>query len=96
MLEIDWMPLISFVVTIVILLASFIGGYAVLRKKVQDLEKSNDEKLDENDHEKLCKIASLEMKGHVSDAMKETFDGFKREVFKPAMKELLKAINGGT
>ncbi len=94
--EIDWTPLISFVITIIILFASFIGGYAVLRKKVQDLEKSNDEKLDKDKHDDLCKITGLEMKKHVSDTMKDTLDNFETKVFKPAMKQLLDAINGGT
>lgn len=86
----------SVVLTLIILAIGFIGGYAVLRKKVQDLEKSNVKKLDKDKHDDLCKIAGLEMKKHVSDTMKDTIDGFKNEVFKPAMKELLKAINGGT
>ena len=89
-----WFPIISFILTVVVLLVSFIGGYAVLRKRVKDLEDDNDKKMDEDDHQKLCKISTLEMKQHVSDTMKNTLDEFKDEVFNPAMTQILKAING--
>lgn len=86
---------LSFILTIFILFASIVGGYAVLRKRVKDLENDTEEKLDEKDHEKLCKIATLEMKKHVSDSMKNTMDNFDTKTFQPAMTQLLKAINGG-
>ena len=89
----EWTP--SVLLTIFVLAASIIGGYAVLRKRVKDLEKDNEKKLDEEDHDKLCKIAGLEMKNHVSDVMKNTFDDFRKEVFLPEMDKLFKAINGG-
>ena len=90
----SWIHILSFMATIFILLISFIGGYAVLRKRVKDLEDDSSEKLSESDHGKLCKITTLEMKNHVSDTMKDTIDGFKTDVFQPAMQQLLKAING--
>lgn len=97
----NWLPIISFVFTVVILLVSFFGGYAVLRKRVKDLEDDNqdqnesiDKKMSESDHIKICKISTLEMKKHVSDELKNTFDDFKKETFRPAMTQLLKAING--
>ncbi len=84
----------SVVLTIIVLAIGFIGGYAVLRKKVQDLEINTKKKLDSEKHEDLCKIAGLEMKKHISDTMKDTLDDFKVNDFKPAMKQLLAAING--
>ena len=89
-----WLSIISFMLTTFVLFVTFIGGYAVLRKRVKDLEKDSDETLTKEKHDSLCKIATLEMKNHVSDAMKETMDGFNKETFNPAIKQLLKAING--
>ena len=85
----------SIVLTIIILAIGFIGGYAVLRKTVHDLKKSNEEKLDKDKHDDLCKIASFEMKDVMKNTMKDTLDEFKEDVFQPAMKQLLNAINGG-
>lgn len=86
---------ITLMLTLFLLLISFIGGYAVLRKRVKDLEDHDDEKMDVEDHEKICKIASLEMKNHVSESMKQTLDDWKVDVFQPAIEQILKAINGG-
>lgn len=85
---------IAVILTILILAIGFIGGYAVLRKRVADLEEHENENLTEEKHESLCKIATLEMKKHVSDTMKDTIDEFTKETFKPALHQLLKAING--
>ena len=91
----DWLPLISFVVTILVLLTTFVGGYAVLRKRVKDLEDDTSKDLTEDKHESLCKIATLEMKNHVSKSMKDTINEFDEKIFQPSLTKLLNAINGG-
>ena len=82
-----------------ILFASIVGSYAVLRKRVTDLEKNDnkmngkiDNKLDKDKHTDLCQIASLEMKNHVSDSINKTFDDFREKVFLPQIQNLMKAI----
>lgn len=85
---------LSILLSIAILMAGFIGGYAVLRKRVKDLEDDSGEQLSEEKHKSLCKIATLEMKTHVSKSMKDTMDEFDMKVFQPSLTKLLKAING--
>lgn len=65
-----------------------VGGYAVLKKRVGDLEENEEGTLSEDKHDDLCKIAKFEMKDHVT----ETMTNFDSSVFKPAMTELLKEI----
>lgn len=90
----NWIPFISVSVPIMVLFISFVGGYAVLRKRVNDLEEEGNEKLDKDKHDDLCQIATLEMKKHVSDSMSETMKEFDAEKFQPALKSILKAIDG--
>lgn len=72
----------------VVVVGGSIGGYAVLRKRVKDLEKNGEGTLSKDKHEDLCEIARLEMKGHVTGTM----TNFDSDVFKPAMKELMKEL----
>ena len=88
----NWLP--EIIISIFIIFATFVGGYAVLRKRVKDLENTKNKKLDKDEHEKLCTIATLEMKEHVSDAMTETLDDFESKVFKPAIDRIIKAVEG--
>ena len=88
------MEMISLLLALFVLITGYVGGYAVLRKRVLDLEKAEDEALTKEKHESLCKIASLEMKKHVSDSMKDTMDEFDTKIFQPSLVKLLKAING--
>ena len=67
---------------------SGVGGYAVLRKRVKDLEKNEKDMLTEDKHDDLCEIARFKMKDHVTKTMTD----FNSQTFKPAMKELLKEI----
>lgn len=68
---------------------SFIGGYAVLQKRVKDLEDAKPLSIEK--HKDLCQISKLEMKKHVTD----TFVEFDSEKFQPAIKEILKEIKNG-
>lgn len=52
------------------------------------------EYMTEKEHAAACKIATLEMKEHVSVTMKETLEEFDRRKFQPAFERILKAING--
>ena len=86
---------VSLILTLLVLIIGFLGGYAVLRKRVKDLEEHDTEKMDVEDHTKICRIANLEMKEYISVTMKDTLNEFKEDVFEPAIEQVIKAINGG-
>lgn len=77
------------VIALILLLASGAGGYAVLNKRVSDLEKPDN--ITDKEHKKLCQIATLEMKQHITTTMAN----FDSTVFQPAIQAILGEIKSG-
>lgn len=73
-------------VSLGIIFAGGVGGYAVLNKRVDDLEEENN--LTEDKHTDLCKIVKLEMKQCLTD----TLANFNTETFQPAIDRIIDEV----
>ena len=69
-----------------VILVGGVSGYAVLKKRVNDLEEVDNLTVDK--HDDLCTIAGLEMKQHLTDTIIE----FESKTFKPAIQEIIQEI----
>jgi len=81
-LEINLAVLIS----VGVIAVSGIGGYAVLKKRVDDLEEEDNLPVDK--HADLCTIAKLEMKQHLTDTLVD----FTTKTFQPAIDRIINEV----
>ena len=69
-----------------VILVGGISGYAVLKKRVDDLEEEDSLSVDK--HTDLCTIARLEMKQHLTDTIIE----FDTKTFQPAIDRIINEV----